>query len=134
MTATTSDRDGTRKEGVIIAYPVAASTTILKETLVELNSSGYLEGLTDPSGNFAGISFEGVDNSSGDAGDVYCKVYKEGIFELNLSSAAITDVGEAVYPVDNQTVTKTSTGAVKCGEAVQYSSSGKMFVDISRRT
>ena len=134
MTATTTDRDGTRKDGVIIAYPVAASTTILKETMVEIDSSGNLVGLTDPSGNFAGISFEGADNSSGDAGDVYCKVYKEGVFEMFLSSAAKTDVGEAVYPVDNQTVTKTSTGAVKCGEAVQFENSGKIFVDISRRT
>ena len=134
MTATTADRDGTRKDGELIAYPVAASTKIYKETLVEINSSGYLIELTDPSGNFGGVSFEGVDNSAGSNGDVYCKVYKEGIFELFLGSAAITDVGSAVYPVDNQTVTKTAGTATKCGEAVQYTDSGKIWVDISRRT
>ena len=81
MTATTTDRDGTRKTGEIIAYPMAASAKVYKEAMSSIDASGNLVDLTDPSGNFAGVNFEGIDNSSGSAGDVYCQVREFFILE-----------------------------------------------------
>ncbi|MCK9327153.1 MAG: DUF2190 family protein [Bacteroidales bacterium] len=130
MTAVTADIDTDSQPGELVAYPVAASTKIYKGTMVKL-SSGYAASMTKAASLvFVGIAIEGVDNSSGAAGDKYVRVARKGIHELALASAAITDIGSAVYALDNATVTKTSTDATQVGKAVKFENSGKIFVDI----
>lgn len=130
MTAVTADIETNSRPGDIVSYPVAANTNIYKGTMVKL-SSGYAASMTKAASLvFVGIAIEGVDNSSGAAGDKNVRVARRGIHELTMASAAITDVGSVVYALDNATVTKTSTDATKTGKAVKFENSGKIFVDI----
>lgn len=79
---------------------------------------------------FCGVSLEAVDNTGGSAGDKVIRCARKGIHEFILGSAAITDVGAAVYALDNQTVTKTSTDATQVGKAAKFENTGKIFIDI----
>ncbi|AKB35608.1 hypothetical protein MSSAC_2780 [Methanosarcina siciliae C2J] len=130
MTAVTAGIETLSRPGEIVAYPVAASTKIYKGTMVQL-SSGYATSMTKAASLvFCGVALEDVDNSSGSAGDKVVRCARKGIHELALASAAITDVGSAVYALDNATVTKTSTDATEVGKAVKFENSGKIFIDI----
>lgn len=127
MTATSANRDAKKMPGELITVGVAASTTIYKGTLVGYNAEGYLES-KDASGNvFAGVAAEGA--VGGDAsGNVVCKVWRKGAFEMVFSSAAITYLGDEFYVVDNQTIA--ASGTHKVGRACRFDSSGKLFIDI----
>jgi hypothetical protein len=106
MSAATAGRDAKRSEGKLKAYPIAASTTIYKDTLVGLNSSGYLVSMSDAASlKFVGVAFEGIVNS-GSAGDKKCRVWEQGEFEFAYAGgdAAQSIVGSLVYAQDNQTV------------------------------
>lgn len=131
MTATTEDIHTPRREGEVLDLDVAASTTIYKGTLTTL-ASGYLTGSTGADGEpFAGVAYEGVDNSEGSAGDKSTRVFRKGIFEFIMSGAAVTDIGSDVYSVDNQTVTTTQSSAEPAvGRIVAVENSGKVFIDI----
>ena len=116
MTATTVSIDNPRMKGDLIAYGVAASTKVPKGVLTQL-ASGYLTSMTKAASLvFAGVSAEEADNSAtATNGYIKGKVYKTGIFEFTLTSAAVTDIGSTVYALDNVTVTKTSTDATAVG-------------------
>lgn len=131
MTATSVSIDTPRGEGDVIAYGVAASTKVLKGTLTQL-ASGYLTGMTKAASLvFAGVAFEEADNSAtATNGYIKGRVYKTGIFEFIMASAAATDVGTEVYALDNQTVTKTSTDATKVGKIVRYENTDKVWIRI----
>ncbi len=135
MTATTTARESRRKDGQIIAYPMAA-VKIPKGALVNINSSGYATNATDASGEtFAGVAYETVDNSAGSAGDKTIRVCTTGTFEFADGGAngAQTDVGVAFNIVDNQTVTDASTtNNLKAGVAVESISPTKVRIRIDR--
>ncbi len=89
------------------SFKVAASAHVYKGGLVGL-SSGYARALT--AGDVCvGIAYEEADNSSGSAGDVSVRVYTQGDFQHALSSAALTNIGDAVYASADDTLTFTST-------------------------
>lgn len=131
MTATTVDVDTPRREGEVISYDVAASTTIYKGSMV-VAVSGYAASSTGSNSQpFLGVAYEGCNNSAGSAGAKEVKVYKTGIFEFTLASAAITDIGVEVYSADNVTVQKTADGSEpKVGRVVAFENAGKVFVSI----
>lgn len=107
MAAATADRETKRQDCKIKAYPVAASTTIYKGTLVAVNASGYLVSISDAANLiFAGVAFEKIDNSAGANGDKKCRVEKEGEHEFVYTGgdATIAKVGQIVYAQDNQSV------------------------------
>jgi predicted RecA/RadA family phage recombinase len=132
MTALSSAKEVNRKDGLFQSYPVAATTTIYKGATVMI-SSGYLTNAVDGSGNLlCGVAMETVDNSSGDAGDLECKVYKSGSFEFAIVGASQASVGVQAYVVDNQTVAVSTTNSVKGGTVVEYISSTKVRVLIDR--
>jgi predicted RecA/RadA family phage recombinase len=79
---------------------------------------------------FAGVAYEQIQNSTATDGAVRVKVYKKGIFEFIMASAAVTDVGTEVYALDNQTVTKTSTDATKVGKIMSVENTNKVFIEI----
>ena len=123
MTATTANRDAHRSEGQYQSYEVYESTTIYKGTLVCLRSDGYAVSGADTSGYiFVGVAHENVDNSSGASGakriKVECMSNNHYVFKYN-GSPAITNVGEVMYVVDNQTVGNTSTNGIKVGRATE---------------
>lgn len=131
MTATTVSIDTPRREGKVVDHGVTASTKVPKGVLTQL-ASGYLTSMTKAASLiFSGVSYEEADNSAvATNGAIRCKVYREGIFEFILTSAAVTDIGTEVYALDNQTVTKTSTDATKVGKIVGVENSNKAFIDI----
>ena len=111
MTATTTAREAKRKDGQLIAYPMAA-VKIPKGALVNINSDGYATNATDASGEtFAGVAYETVDNSAGSAGDLEIRIQTTGtfVFADGGGNGAQTDVGLEFHVVDNQTVTDAST-------------------------
>jgi len=137
MADSTTDLTTSRMDGDLIAYPVAASTAISKGVMAFIDGvTGYLtDTVADASGNihFVGITHESC-TSQDASGNAYIPCWRNGIFELALTGAALTDVGDAVYLVDNQTVTKTDTGSlIKIGTAAKYENADKIFVDIARR-
>ena len=134
MAALTEDRKTPQREGVDIEYPVAGSSEIFGGSMVCANASGYAASGADTSGfKFLGVAQEYVDNSDGSDGDKKVVVRRKGVFRFAASGMAITDVGESVYIVDDQTVAKSTTNSVACGRIVEYISATEVGVDIDMR-
>ena len=135
MTATTTAREAKGKDGELIAYKMAA-VKIPKGALVSINAAGYATNSTDASGEtFAGVAYETVDNSAGNAGDLSIRVETTGTFVFVDSggNGAQTDVGVEFKVVDNQTVTDASTtNNLKAGIAVESISATSVRIRIDR--
>lgn len=103
--------------GVIIKYPVAASTAIYRGGLVGLDTSGYLTryapqtvGTTVVGGiRLMGWALEAVASQTS-AGDKNCSVRVGGRFQYTVASTSIADVGKPVYASDDQTLTLSALG------------------------
>jgi len=135
MTALSADRNTKFAEPTVESYPVAASTKIYKGSLVMINSSGYaIPGADTASCVFVGVAQEQIDNSSGSNGDKRVTVKRVGCFEFAYGgTAAITDVGTAVYLVDDQTVNAagSTSNDIKCGVISQVDATNNLvWVDI----
>ena len=131
MTALSADKEVNRKAGNVIAYSVAAATTIYKGAGVCDNGSGYAVPAADTSGYVPlGIAVEKVDNSGGSAGDLWIRVYKNGTYEVVHSGAAQTDIGVLFYWSDDQTVADSTTNSVKAGYCVEVPSSSKLRIRV----
>jgi hypothetical protein len=69
MSAATAAREAKRQDGLILEYPVLASTTIYKGTLVVDKGTGYASPGTDGSGYvLLGVAYEDANNASGASG------------------------------------------------------------------
>lgn len=122
MTALTAAFDAKRKDGKLIAYPMAA-VKINKGALVSVtNSTGYVSAAADTASTaFVGVAYETVDNSAGSAGAKSIRLEKSGVFTYNSASAAQTDVGKTVNVVDDNTAkTAATTNSIPCGTCVAY--------------
>lgn len=107
-------------EGPHSNEPVIATDIIYQGAAVGDNGSGYARPLVglDP---FRGFAFANADNSSGAAGDVDVEVRKAG--EVTLSVTGVTGVGDiddTVYATDDDTFTKTASGATAIGKIVRW--------------
>jgi hypothetical protein len=135
MTATTTAREAKRKDGRLISYPMAA-VKIPKGALVSISAAGYATNATDAAGEtFAGVAYETVDNSAGNAGDLSIRVETSGTFVFvdGGGNGAQTDVGVEFLVVDNQTVTDAATSHnLKAGIAVESISSTSVRIRIDR--
>lgn len=121
-----------RQDGVLIDVPLAA-VKVFKGANVSFNTSGYGKGSSDTaSESYAGVAFETVDNSAGSAGDDSVRVYMEGVFSMNASSATQAWVGQDVYAVDDNVVAlaATTTNDVKVGRVVKFVSASEVKVKI----
>jgi hypothetical protein len=135
MAVLTKDRNTTRKEGGLAAYPVAAGVKIYAGGIVCLNANGYAVPGTDTAGlKMEGISQQYVDNSAGAAGAESVLVWKTGIVDLDAAGMTIADVGKPVFVTDDHTVALTSTNAVGCGIISEVESATKVWVDIAPAT
>jgi len=120
LTALTANYDAERKDGILVAYKVAADAVIFKGALVCLNADGYLIPAADAAGlKFAGVAYEKGDNADGDAGDVTVRVWKDGSFRVAKAAAAQADLGAAAYCLDDNTVATSSTHSLKAGTVVE---------------
>lgn len=135
MTATTTAREAKRKDGEVIAYPIAA-VKIPKGALVSINAAGFATNATDAAGEtFAGVAYETVDNSAGSAGDVSIRVQTTGTFVFvdGGGNGAQTDVGVPFHVTDNQTVTDAATANnLVAGVAVESISATSVRIRIDR--
>ena len=133
MAALTHDLNAERSEGIEKGYPMAAATTIYGGSLVMANASGYaVPGADTASCVFLGVAKERYDNSDGLASAVTAIVKRHGCFIFACTGMAITDVGKAVYLVDDQTVglAGTTTNDIFCGVISRYISATSVEVDI----
>ena len=123
MAVLTGDRHTPMKDGELISVPVAAAVKIYAGALV-VSKGGYAApGEKAASGIvYLGRAEEHVDNSGGAAGDKSVLVRRGRAFKwANAGGAGAVrqaEVGSAAYILDDQTVTKTATGATKTDPAV----------------
>ena len=122
MTATTTARESKRKDGQLIAYPMAA-VKIPRGTLVNIGCDGYAKNAESRLGEkFAGLAYETVDNSEGEPGDLSIRVETTGTFllvDFN-GDGDQKDVGKEFTIIDNQTVTDgINLDAITVGIAVE---------------
>ncbi len=133
--ALTADRNTTYCDGVEIAVPVAAATKIYAGSLVMANSSGYAVPGADTAGaKFLGVALQYVDNSSGGNGAKTVVVRRRGIFDFKGSGLTAAMLGDTMCLVDDETFAPASvtTNDIPCGTLVQYISSTRGLLDISR--
>lgn len=118
-----------RKDVNILQHPMAA-VKIYDGALVKQNAAGFLDNCAAEKGAvFAGVSIQTLDNSAGAAGDKKLRLYKNGIVLLTGTGFAQTDVGQAVYATDENTITKTNAADKQLvGVIDEYFSSTQVWV------
>ena len=135
MAALTKDRATPYREGIEVAYPVAAAVKIYAGSLVCANTGGFATPAADTSGyRLAGVALEQVDNLTGADGAKSVRLRRHGIFEFDAASLTQTMVGDPMYAVDDHTFDDAAgpTNDVKVGVLVKYGSATKGWIDIAR--
>ncbi len=132
MTALAQGYDARRRDGALIAYPVAAGGHIFKGGLVAVAASGYAVPAADAAGlTFVGVAYEEGDNRGGAAGARTVRVLKSGVYTYPKAGASPTDMGKAVFVVDDGTVSTAATGStVAAGVVVGVPDAGHVCVRI----
>lgn len=129
MTALTANYDAERKDGILVAYEVAARTVIYKGALVCLNAAGYAVPAADQPGlTFVGVAYDRGDNAAGDDGDVSARVWKDGSFRVAMNSPRLADLGAPAYVVDDNTVALAAANSVLAGTIVEVPAEGVVRV------
>lgn len=101
------------RPGLVVAYKVAANTTLYKGGLIGLDSSGYALALDQSAGafKFIGVAAESVDNSGGAAGAKSINVTKSGSFVFKAAeSAAQANIGLSALASSDWEVVTSSSG------------------------
>lgn len=133
MTALSSDRKTARRDGIEIAYKVAAGVKIFAGSIVCLNTDGYAAPGADTANfKFLGVAMESADNTGGANGAITVRVQRKGVFRFAAAGMAITDIGAAVKISDDQTVAKVTTNSVACGAIAEFISATEVGVDIDK--
>ncbi|CAA0103524.1 hypothetical protein [Zhongshania aliphaticivorans] len=109
--ALSADRNTPTKLGTLLAFPVAASTTIYAGALVAANASGFVvPGAAATTLTYLGRAEEYVDNSAGANGDVTVLVRRGQPFKFANSGTdpvVQASLGKPCYIEDDETVAKT---------------------------
>lgn len=118
MTALTADRDTITRELRDRILPVKGGVKIYAGAIVAIDSTGYaVKGATSTTLKaVAGRAAEQVDNTGGADGALFIKV-RIGHFRYANSASTdaitLTELDQACYLVDDQTVAKTSGSATR---------------------
>lgn len=126
MAALSNVRDTSELGGKYIALPVKGATTIYQGAIVAVDANGYaIPGEKAASLKAAGRAEETVENKGGD-GDAVIRVSRGTFVFENSTSDKITaaDVLGLCYMEDDQTVTKTGTGASVAGLVIRVDDEG----------
>jgi hypothetical protein len=135
MAELTGDRNTVRKQGDYAAYPVKGAKKVLAGSLVCIDANGYAVPAADTAGyRFVGVARGYVDNSGGNDGGLMVEVWRRGCFELAATGMAITNVRDAVYILDDQTVGLAADAAndIPCGNISEFNTATSVYVDIDR--
>jgi len=112
------------------SYPVKGSTHIYKGSLVGLDANGYTRPLS--AGDQAvGLAYEEMNNSTATDGKVDIRVFTQGDFVHALQGAARSNIGDAVYASDEETLTFTSTNNSLVGVVVDCPASNEIILRLS---
>lgn len=126
MAALTNVRDTSELGGKYIALPVKGATTIYQGAIVAVDANGYaIPGKKAADLKAAGRAEETVENKGRD-GDAVIRVSRGTFVFENSTSGKITatDVLGLCYMEDDQTVTKTGTGASVAGLVIRVDDEG----------
>lgn len=128
MAALTNVRDTSELAlgGKCLALPVKGATTIYQGAIVAVDANGYaIPGKKAADLKAAGRAEETVENKGGD-GDAVIRVSRGTFVFENSTSDKITaaDVLGLCYMEDDQTVTKTGTGASVAGLVIRVDDEG----------
>ena len=134
MAAATADRSAKFQPGEVYQYGIEGGSTrnVHNGTMICADTDGYAVAGADTAGyRFLGVSNERVEQTAtATDGTNKQKVYRRGLFEFDIASAAATDLGRPVWLTDNQTVSLTQTNVGPIGKIVEYVSATKVIVDI----
>lgn len=126
MAALTNVRDTSELGGKYIALPVKGATTIYQGAIVAVDANGYaIPGKKAADLKAAGRAEETVENKGGD-GDAVIRVSRGTFVFENSTSGKITAAAVLglCYMEDDQTVTKTGTGASVAGLVIRVDDEG----------
>lgn len=126
MAALTNVRDTSELGGKYIALPVKGATTIYQGAIVAVDANGYaIPGKKAAGLKAAGRAEETVENK-GEDGDAVIRVSRGTFVFENSTSGKITAAGVLglCYMEDDQTVTKTGTGASVAGLVIRVDDEG----------
>jgi hypothetical protein len=110
-------------------FAVATNVNIHRGAALSFRSSGYVGPLVAGEKN-AGFAYESANNTGGANGAVRVRSYVRGSFEVPLSSAAITDLGLALYASADDAFTKTSSSNTFIGKISGFPKADTVIVDI----
>lgn len=87
------------------SYPVAASATIYKGSLVMIDATGYLQVATDEATiHIVGVAAEGANNSAGADGAIWCEVESDCEFLFAATSITQAMVSTVMVCVDDNEI------------------------------
>ena len=135
MAALAADRNTESKLGDLMIYPVAATTTIYKGSIVCVSDTGYLVPGADTANlRVVGVADEKVDNSAGADGALNCRVISGRKFRFAATSITQAMLGDPMFVVDDQTVDDAAgaTNDVPVGRLVEYISATEGWVFIPK--
>ena len=117
---------------IVLSIPMN-NVTIYSGAMVCWNTSGYAIAAADTASiRFAGIALEGINNSSGSAGDKYIRVARNVVVPMAIqaSSIALADSGLVATIQDDNTVADaaTTTNDVLCGLVVGIQGSNALLL------
>ena len=111
------------------AYPVIGGDIIYEGAAVGLVAgTGHARPLVGGD-RFAGFAEANADNSAGAAAAINVRTISEGLIELAVAGAVITDVGQPVYATDDNAFVFSPVGASFIGIARRFVSAGRVTVE-----
>ncbi len=114
--------------GTINEIPVIAADIIYEGGAIGVvKASGHARPLTSVD-EFKGFAESQCDNSLGAAAAKKVRARKNGLVQLSVSGAVITDIGQPVYATDDDTFVFLPTGGVFIGFVHRFVSSGVVIV------
>ena len=112
------------------SYPVKANTHVYKGGLVSLDASGYARPL-NAGDQAVGLAYEEMNNTSATDGQVSVRVFTQGDFVHALQGALRTNIGDAVYASDDETLTFTSTDNSLVGVCVDRPAANEIILRLN---
>ena len=108
-------------------FPIAASSTIYKGSAVGLVDGTGLARALNAADRFAGFSEHQVVNVTASARNIMTRT--EGLVQLSVTGAVITDVGQPVFATDDATFRFIPTAGVFIGFVHRFISAGVVVVE-----
>jgi len=113
MAAVNDQKLGRKSPGSGFGYPMLAGVLIFGHTAVGLTAAGFAAPIQHADViKFAGISEERIDNREGQDGDSTVET-ERGIWQWDVDGADVSNIGDDVYALDDNTLQLTNVGGAK---------------------